>query len=70
MSKSHPNSSQDFTIKQEKRKARTNERELLSLAKKIYYDKFGIHAILFRNKLNAIKAELKEQLLLAQIIDG
>jgi hypothetical protein len=41
MSKSHPNSSSDYTRKQQRRKERRGDREILKMAKEVFHERFG-----------------------------
>ena len=41
MSKSHPNSSSDYTRKQQRRKERRVDREILKKAKELFQERFG-----------------------------
>ena len=61
MSKAHPNMSEDYVKKKEKREARQPKRELLKIAKTIYFAEYGHKSILFRNRLNDIKAALERE---------
>ena len=61
MSKAHPHKSDQYQYKQQRRNERVEERKVLAAAKIIYFEEFGAGPITYRNKLNQIKARLKEQ---------
>ena len=62
MSKAHPNMSPDFTRKQQRRKERAGDRELLKRAKELYVREYGPTRHFVRNKLTAFKNILREQM--------
>ena len=59
MSKAHSNMSDDYLIKQRIRAERTEERRILQLAKKIYYEEFKALSVTHRSKLALIKKLLR-----------
>ena len=61
MSKSHPNMSPDFSRKQQRRKERAPDRELLKKAKEMYINAYGPNKPFTRNKLQAFKNILREE---------
>ena len=61
MSKAHPNMSPDFTRKQQRRKERAGDRDLLKKAKELYVREYGPTKTFVRNKLTGFKNLLREQ---------
>ena len=60
VSKTHPNASQEFAYKIQRRNERAPERELLVEAKKIYAEFYGPGRGYNRARLSLIKKEIKE----------